>query len=262
MKTINTTLLLLLFLVGVSSCEWHNSGIVSNPHEIFGKVGYISDEPNSLVALDSSRPELPGITDNERSTLRTGDTLTINYSSNSYTADIFKFRLSFILNEIRDDHPNYLRNFDVTNYKKRRPRLKRLREVHRSKSTDLCMAQVEKVEITSNYAFGEDYPIGKNLAPLSTFFIDSYEEYIKNGFTPSSVATGHTVKGDDVEAWKLRRLFDSIFWFRLPKPADFQEDKDICFTFTFHVVDKLKSDTSRKTLKRTIRLKMEPHKQA
>ncbi|MDO4722637.1 hypothetical protein [Porphyromonas circumdentaria] len=266
MKTdIKATLLFLLLLGGLASCIRFDHQTVANRHEIFGKVGYICDEPNSLVAFDSHRSSHFPLSKDERLTLSQGDTLTIKYDLEE-SKDNLLVRLCFALRDVRNDHPNYLKNFDVTGYKKRRPRLERRYESYCARYINFCMAKVEKVEITSNYAFGKEYPVGKDLAPLSKFVLDSYEEYIQNNFQRQEGVSfpnqRHRVKGDDSEAWSKSRLYDSKFEFWIPKPALLAKDKDVVFTFTFHLVDKLRSETARKTLKRTIRLKIEPHKQA
>ena len=263
MKTITQTALLLLLLWSATSCNlWERRTTVANTYEIFGKVGFAE----GLIALESNRGYFLPITEAEKDALTQGDTLTIRYNPDE-NRDNLSVKLCFVLRDVHDNHPNYLKNFDVTGYKKRRSSLDRIYEVYCAKDIDLCMAKVEKVEITSNYAFGEAYPVGKDLTPLSMFIVDSFEEYIQNNFQPQGKASlpmqKHKIKGDDADAWKQRRLYDSRFDFKIPKPtAKLEKDKELTFTFTFHLVDKLKSDTARKTLKRTIRLKMEPHKQA
>ncbi len=229
-------------LLLVSSCIlFQKPGHAKNDQEVFGQVGFIREQ---IVGIPFYGSNFANINDFGTFSER------IRYDRERYAegkGPAMTFR--FLLKDVHARHPRYHELFDVRNYRERKPWIK-THPNELPKSLTLCLASFEKVTVTANCSFGEEYPVGSDLSPLATFMFNDYASYVEPGFDDDKQEL-HYIKGDDKEAWKKVRLSHHCFSFFLSKKPDWVPGQDLQLTFTFELIDRLASDGKRMKIEET-----------
>lgn len=253
-KALLAVTLTALATVGFVACDLFPMPIVTrNPWKSLGKTGYLYGTLVAESYIDTSN-KLPYPSEEQRN-----DT-TFVWNSKSPNNKGISFYLRTPLKEVRDDYSRYINRFGDNFYNKKKPSFPHPLVDNRP---ELSMATVERVTITADRSFGDDYPVGSNLAPLCLFHARSYEEYIANGYTysekPGEGDSGRRIiRGDDTEAWRQLHLYPPHFGFELTRKLELKEDEFVTLTITMELINRLASDTERCTLKRIVAVRTLP----